>query len=160
MQLWFLSLLGPKEAVKALWARLIKGEVATINFEEFGRARFCALAPEGPRGWRFFTATLRAAAGYHGVLVSEAALYPTERADFLLLPHQLDEAARLHYRFLNRRLDLLLYPTWADWLWGGHSIPVRPSPWSPMECTPTGAAQTRPRSRTIFEPRCARVCST
>ncbi|WP_040668437.1 hypothetical protein, partial [Nitrolancea hollandica] len=117
MQLWFLSLLGPKEAVKALWARLIKGEVAAISFEAFGRARFCALAPEGPRRWRFFTATLRSAAGYHGVLVPEAALFTTERADFLLLPRQLDEAARLHYQFLNRRLDLPLHSNWADWLW-------------------------------------------
>lgn len=117
MQLWFLSLLGPKEAVKALWAQLIKGEVATISFAEFGKARFCALAPEGPRGWRFLTATLRAALGYHGVLVPEAALYASERADFLLLPRQFDEAAWLHYQFLNRRLDLPLHPNWADWLW-------------------------------------------
>lgn len=117
MQLWFLSLLGPKEAIKALWARLIKGEVATISFEPLGKARFCVLAPEGPRGWRFFTATLRAAAGYHGLLVPEAALYPAQRADFLLLPRRLDEAARLHYQFLNRRLDLPLHPNWADWLW-------------------------------------------
>jgi hypothetical protein len=117
MQLWFLSMLGPKEAVKALWARLIKGEVATISFEAFGKARFCALAPEGPRGWRFFTASLRAAAGYHGVLVPEAALYPTERSDFLLLPRRLDEAAQLHYQFLSRRLDRPLHPSWADWLW-------------------------------------------
>ncbi len=117
IQLWFLSLLGPKEAVKALWARLIKGEVATISVEAFGKARFCALALEGPRVWRFFTARLRAAAGYHGVLVPEAGLYPTERADFLLLPRRLDEAARLHYQFLNRQLDLSLHPNWADRLW-------------------------------------------
>lgn len=28
-----------------------------------------------------------------------------------------DEAPSLHYRFLNRRLDLPLHPSWAAWLW-------------------------------------------
>lgn len=117
MRLWLLSLLGPQESVKALWARLVKGEIATLSFEDFGTARFCALAPEGPRGWRFYTANLRAVAGYHGLLVPEAALYGSERTDFLLLVRHPEEAPMLHYRFLNRRLDLPLHPQWATWLW-------------------------------------------
>ncbi len=117
MRLWLLSLLGPQESVKALWARLVKGEMATLSFEALGSAHFCALAPEGPRAWRFYTANLRAAAGYHGVLVPEAALYGGERPDFLLLVRQPEEAPMLHYRFLNRRLDLPLHPEWASWLW-------------------------------------------
>ena len=117
MRVWLLSLLGPQESVKALWARLIKGEMATLSFEDLGSAHFCALAPEGPRGWRFFTANLRAAAGYHGLLVPEAALYGSGRTDFLLLVRQPEEAPMLHYRFLNRRLDLPLHPSWATWLW-------------------------------------------
>jgi hypothetical protein len=31
MRLWFVSLLGSQEAVKALWARLVKGETATLS---------------------------------------------------------------------------------------------------------------------------------
>src|ERR1051325_8198924 len=68
MRLWFISLLGQQQTVKALWARLIKGEVGTLSFDDAGTAHFCALSPEGPRGWRFFTASLPAAAGYQGVL--------------------------------------------------------------------------------------------
>lgn len=117
MRLWFASLLGPQEAVKALWARLIEGEAGILTPADPAETRFCALAPEGPRGWRFFTAGLRAVAGYHGVLVPEAARYTAERPDFLILPRQADEAPRLHYRFLNRRLDLPLHPDWAEWLW-------------------------------------------
>lgn len=117
MRLWFLSLLGSQEAVKALWARLVKGETATMALEHMGTARFCALAPEGPRRWRFFTASLRTVAAYQGVLVPEAALYTAERRDFLILPRVADDAAALHYRFLNRRLDLPLHPLWAPWLW-------------------------------------------
>lgn len=117
MRLWFVSLLGPQEAVRALWARLIAGETAVLTPADPTGARFCTLAPEGPRGWRFFTAGLRAVAGYHGVLVPDAARYTAERLDFLLLPQQHGEAAGLHYRFLNRRLDLPLHPWWAEWLW-------------------------------------------
>jgi hypothetical protein len=117
MRLWFLSLLGPQDAVKAIWARLIKGETATMSLEAMGAARFCALAPEGPRQWRFLTASLRTVAGYHGVLVPEAARYPAERSDFLLLPRSDAEAPQLHSRFLNRRIDLPLHPLWASWLW-------------------------------------------
>lgn len=117
MHLWFLSLLGSQESVKALWARLIKGEVATLVLEALRPTRFCVLAPEGPRRWRFVTASLRSVVGYQGVLVPEAALYSAERPDFLLLPRSDAEAASLHYRFLNRRLDLPLHPYWTAWFW-------------------------------------------
>ena len=115
--LWFVSLLGPQQSVKALWARLLKGELATLSLEAFGRTHFCRLAPEGPKAWRFVGAGLPAASGYQGVLLPEAARYAAERPDFLLLPREERDAAALHYRFLNRRVDLPLLPAWADWLW-------------------------------------------
>ncbi len=156
MQIWFLSLLGPKEAVKALWARLIKGEVATISFEQFGKARFCALAPEGPRAWRFFTASLRSAAGYHGVLVPEAAFLPASALT----------SCSCHANSM-RQHSCTIGSSTGGWICrciragppgsgSGDSKPARPSPWSPMDCMPTGAAQTPLRSLTIFEPRCVR----
>ena len=141
MRLWLLSLLGPQESVKALWARLIKGEMASLSFEDLGSAHFCALAPEGPRGWRFFTANLRAAAGYHGLLVPEAALYGGDRTDFLLLVRQPEEAPMLHYRFLNRRLDLPLHSSWAPWLWDralrvGEAVPLESRGLRAYRCIP------------------------
>ncbi|MHB0870662.1 MAG: hypothetical protein ACYC5J_14605, partial [Chloroflexota bacterium] len=134
-------LLGPQESVKALWARLVKGEVATLSFESLGNAHFCALAPEGPRAWRFFTANLRAAAAYHAILVPEAALYAGDRRDFLLLVRQPEEAPMLHYRFLNRRLDLPLHPNWATWLWerslrSGEVVPLESRGLRAHRCIP------------------------
>jgi hypothetical protein len=145
MRLWFLSLLGPQESVKALWARLVKGEMATLSFEEFGASRFCALAPEGPRAWRFYTANLRAAAAYHAMLVPEAALYARDRPDFLLLVRGPDEAPMLHYRFLNRRLDLPLHSDWASWLWDralstGEAIPLESTGLIAYRCAPNPEA--------------------
>ncbi len=117
MRLWFLSLLGSRETVRAFWARLIKGETATMSRDHLGRARFCALEADGPRRWRFVSVGLQTVAGYHGVLVPETARYTAEGLDFLLLPRTAAEAPVLHYRFLNRRLDLPLHAAWADWLW-------------------------------------------
>jgi hypothetical protein len=122
-QLWFVSLLGAQQAVKALWARLVKGERATLRLPAAGgleRVQFCALARTssgGPVSWRFFSAGLPAAAGHHGAVVPAIALYACERADFLLLPRTPAEAADLHLRFLNRRLHLPLHAAWAPWLW-------------------------------------------
>jgi hypothetical protein len=70
MRLWFVSLRGSQQAVKALWAYLIKGETAAPSTDS-GRAHFCVLASEGPRGWRFFRASLPTVSAYHGVLVDK-----------------------------------------------------------------------------------------
>jgi hypothetical protein len=49
MRLWFLSLFGPQQAVKAVWARLVRGEIATFSRAALGQVHFGALAPESPR---------------------------------------------------------------------------------------------------------------
>jgi hypothetical protein len=53
----------------------------------------------------------------HGMLVPDLATYACERRDFLLLARGEAEAPALHYRFLNRRVDQPLHPSWAEWLW-------------------------------------------
>ncbi len=51
------------------------------------------------------------------MLVPEMAAYLWDRREFLLLARSEEEAPALHYRFLNRRVDLPLHPSWAAWLW-------------------------------------------
>lgn len=51
------------------------------------------------------------------MLIPEVAAYATDRVDFLLLVREQDDAAQLHFRFLARRLDLPLHPSWPEWLW-------------------------------------------
>jgi hypothetical protein len=115
--LHFLSLLGSKQAVQAIWARLVKGEPATLSREVLETSLLCTLNPLGPRGWKLSTASLPGAAGYHAVLVPAYALVSGEEPAFVILPRQPGEAAALHFRFLDHRIDLPLHPTWADWLW-------------------------------------------
>jgi hypothetical protein len=114
--LWYVSLLGPQEAIRAIWARLLKGEEATITDEALGRAHWVSLAPEEKKSWRWTQASLPRAAGHHGLLLPELAFYTTERPDFLLIPKEGREQA-LFYRFLNRRMDVPLDPGWSGWLW-------------------------------------------
>src|SRR3954454_18327420 len=112
MRLWFVSLLGPHQALKALWARLVRGELATFSREALGQVYFCGLAPEGPRAWHSFTASLPAAGGYQLVLLPERARHGANGDDFLLLPRSDEEAPRLYFRFLDRRVDLPLHAGW------------------------------------------------
>jgi hypothetical protein len=117
-QLWFISMLGSQQSVRALWARLVKGETAYLSADDLGSGTSeCWLAREAWGTWRFHGARLPASASYHGMLVPDLAAYACERSDFLLLTRSEDEAAALHYRFLNRRVDLPLHPSWAEWLW-------------------------------------------
>jgi hypothetical protein len=66
---------------------------------------------------RFHVTRLPATGAHHALLVPDAALYATEQREFLLLARTAEEAPVLHYRFLNRRIDLPLHPTWSGWLW-------------------------------------------
>jgi hypothetical protein len=141
MRLWFVSLLGSQQALKALWARLLKGELATLSREALGQVYFCTLAPEGPRAWRSFTASLPAAAGHQLVLLPEAARHAAARDDFLLLPRSDKEAPRLHFRFLDRRVDLPLHAGWDGWLWeralrAGEAVALEGEGIHAYRCTP------------------------
>lgn len=146
MRLHFISLLGPQQALKALWARLLKGEVATLSREALGQARFCALAAEGPRTWRSHTAALPGAAGHQLVLLPELARHTAARADFLLLPRTHEEAADVHFRFLDRRVDLPLHRSWTRWLW---ERALRTGEAEPLEAEGTLAFRCAPNSEAL-----------
>ena len=116
-ELWFLSLLGNRDSIRALWARLVKGETSSLAADQFagGVPRWLAGTVRGQ--CRLHIARLPTSGAHHALLVPDAALYATERQDFLLLCRTAEEAPLLHYRFLNRRIDVPLHPAWSDWLW-------------------------------------------
>ena len=103
-ELWFVSMLGHQQAVRAIWARLVKGEAAYLSETELG-GQPVPLAREAWGTWRFSGLRLPSGSAYHGMLVPELAAFAADRRDFLLLAREQDEATRLHYRLLNRRLD-------------------------------------------------------
>ncbi len=145
-ELWFLSLLGNRDSIRALWARLVKGEMAYLGTDQFsgGVPRWLAAAARGQ--CRLHIARLPASGAHHALLVPDAALYATEQQDFLLLCRTEEEAPLLHYRFLNRRLDLPLHPAWSGWLW---ERAMRSA------CAPTAARPTRPSCKRRSDAPCA-----
>jgi hypothetical protein len=145
-QLWFLSLLGSQQAVRALWARLVKGETAYLSEDELTSGYPCWLAREACGTWRFYGARLPSGSAYHGMLVPEMAAYLCDWKDFLLLARTEEEAPALHYCFLNRRVDLPLHPSWAAWLWerGLHADEVQA-----LESLGVHAYRCRPDARAL-----------
>jgi len=123
LDFWFLSLVGPQVALRALWARLLKGELATVLLDgPLGRASFATLGPEGTGGWRARAANLPSAGGHQLALFPDSSFFLTGKDDFTLVPPPRGHTRAapqsvLHYRYLNRRTDLPLHPEWADWLW-------------------------------------------
>lgn len=109
-ELWFLSMLGHQQSVRAIWARMVKGENGFLSGNTDGKS--LPLAREAWGTWRFSGMRLPSGASYHGMLVPELGTYNSDRSDFVLLVREQDDAARLH-----RRLDLPLHPSWAEWLW-------------------------------------------
>ena len=115
--LWFISMISNQQSIRALWARLLKGEPAVISDDALMGGRYCALAPQARADCRFHTMRLPVSGATHAMLVPSAALYAGEGRDFLLLARAEADAPALHYRFLSRRIDLPLHPSWSDWLW-------------------------------------------
>lgn len=115
--LWFVSLIGHQQSVRALWARLLKGEAAILSDDALMGGRYCELAPEARGACHLHATRLPSTGATHALLVPDAALYPSDRRDFLLLAREQDDPAALHYRFLARRVDLPLHHLWSKWLW-------------------------------------------
>jgi hypothetical protein len=116
-EIWFLSLLGNQQSIRALWARLVKGEIAYLADDQFAGGVPYWLATGVRQQCRFHVTRLPSTGAHHALLVPDAALYAAEQQEFLLLARNPEELPLLHYRFLNRRIDLPLHPTWSGWLW-------------------------------------------
>jgi len=128
MRLWTVSMNGPQNAARAAWARLLKGEVGYLKPNPQAYGRQCTLASLGAGGFESTGLPLHTAAGYHLLLLPAAARFDSEREEFVLVirrpgcgipgtPPAGDNPAEWHLRYLNRRVDVGLHPSWAGWLW-------------------------------------------
>jgi hypothetical protein len=101
-----LSLVGTREAVRAIWARLMKYESATLRDE-----RIMTVRMEAHLGGRLLTERLPSGA-YHGLLLGQACLQQR-----VLLARTEAELPERFYRQLLNDLRLPLHPAWQAWLW-------------------------------------------
>jgi hypothetical protein len=102
-----LSLIGSREAVKAVWARLMKGEAAYLENGE----QFRAVRVNTYDGAKLLTERLSSGA-FHGLLLSKALL----SGELVLCEREEDLPARF-FHLLTRKLRLPLHSAWRGWLW-------------------------------------------
>ncbi len=125
MRLWFLSMLGPQQALKAVWGSILKLPASAVYITpgadglNLGEDYHRAWVPRGENHapWTTRLTKLPAGLGYHAMVYSRAAEYGHESDDFLLLRREDSGEEQAHRRFLDRRVTVPLHPAWDEWLW-------------------------------------------
>ena len=102
-----LSLVGSREAVKAIWARLMKGETTVLHDE----VRTWSVRMDPQDGGKLLSERLPSGA-FHGLLLSKTVL----RGELVICEHEEDLPGRF-YTLLSRQLRLPLHNSWKTWLW-------------------------------------------
>ncbi len=102
-----LSLVGSREAVKAVWARLMKGEAAYLDTGP----QVKAVRMNTFEGGKLLTERLPSGA-FHGLLLSKALL----SGELVLCEREEDLPARF-FHYLTQKLRLPLHSDWRGWLW-------------------------------------------
>ena len=122
--IWFLSMVGPQTALKAIWASLLKYPPDTAHIIRgiegmalSGGYQPCRVPYNTIGTWTTRIARLPASRGWHALVYTRLAEFNFERPDFLLLAREKVDLPGLHHRFLDRRSPLPLHHSWANWLW-------------------------------------------
>ncbi|MYD36312.1 MAG: hypothetical protein F4X20_04745 [Dehalococcoidia bacterium] len=122
--LWFVSMVGAEKEVKSIWGALLKQPPDPAHLVRgvdgmaiSGGYHRCAIPPSTIGTWTTKIQKLPSSGGWHALVFTRVAEYAFERDDFLLLMESEEDAAALHYRFLDRRSPLPLHHDWAGWLW-------------------------------------------
>lgn len=116
--LHFLSMLGPTQTVRALWARAIAGENLTLTGLD-NRALSVNLGYVVKDTWKLTQRSLPNAPGAAHLIIAHvnASHLGMNQREWYTFPRTPEEAPLLFYRFLDRRVTVPLHPSWMDWLW-------------------------------------------
>ena len=148
--LWFLSMVGPQTALKAIWASLLKQPPDTAYIIKgvegmalSGGYQQCQVPYHTVGTWTTRIARLPVSRGWHALVYTRLAEFSFERDDFLLLAQDQADAPGLHHRFLDRRSPLPLHRSWRDWLWRrgldtGETVPLESAGLLAYTCNPKG----------------------
>lgn len=125
--LWYLSIVGPQIAVKAISAAMVNSPPRPVLITPLNQTgeplyRFSISgqhpALEEKTTWRRIMKKLPATGTYHMVVYPRIA---EERSisgkDMLLLMKGDEEEDRLYYRLLTRLTHIPLHESWSQWLW-------------------------------------------
>ena len=122
--LWFLSMVGPQTALKAIWASLLKQPPDTAHLIKgvegmafSGGYQQCQVPYHTVGTWTTRIARLPVSRGWHAFVYTRLAEFSFERDDFLLLAQDQADAPGLHHRFQDRRSPLPLHRSWREVAW-------------------------------------------
>ena len=106
--LWFLSMVGPQTALKAIWASLLKQPPDAAHLIKgvegmalSGGYQRCQVPHHTVGTWTTRIARLPASRGWHALVYTRLAEFSFERDDFLVLAQDQADAPGLHHRFLD-----------------------------------------------------------
>ena len=149
--LWFLSMVGPQTALKAIWASLLKQPPDTAHLikgvEGHGALRRIPAVPGPVSHRRNLDHPHRAAARKPGLARAWfTRAWPSSASSgttSCCLAQDQADAPGLHHRFLDRRSPLPLHRSWRDWLWRrgldtGEIVPLESAGLLAYTCNPRG----------------------
>ena len=136
--IWFLSMVGPQTAVKAIWAALLNSPAGAAYLTpgteglalEEGYRR-CWIPQISVGTWTTRIVKMSHGMGYHAMVYTHMAEHSFEGVDFLLLAQDEVDAPNMHHRFVDRRITLPIHYSWAEWLW---ERGIRKKEITPLEC--------------------------
>ena len=136
--IWFLSMVGPQTAVKAIWAALLNSPAGAAYLTpgteglalEEGYRR-CWIPQISVGTWTTRIVKMSHGMGYHAMVYTHMAKHSFEGVDFLLLAQDEVDAPNMHHRFLDRRISLPMHHSWAEWLW---ERGIEKKEITPLEC--------------------------
>lgn len=116
--LHFLSMLGPTQTVRALWARAMAGEKLLLTGLD-DREISVSLGYIVKDTWKLTQRPLPNATGSSHLIIAhvKANYLNPNRHEWYTFPRNEAEAPLLFYRFLDRRITVPLHPSWMGWLW-------------------------------------------
>lgn len=122
--IWFLSMLGNQTALKAIAAQLLSLPPKAVhivdeksNDPSQDEYLSCKIPDRTIGTWTHKITRLPNTKAFHSLLYTKKAEYAHDSLDFVLLSRTQEEAPALHYMFLDRRTNVPLHESWAQWLW-------------------------------------------
>ena len=121
--LYMLSMQGPQEAVKAIFAALVKQPPESVHLLEgldgkYAKGYKTLKIPSSTIGtWSSSIKRLPISGTWHMLCYTKLCEFNNDDPNFVLLIRPGQNIAELYRKFLDHRVDIPLHPSWTDWLW-------------------------------------------
>ena len=125
-ELWFLSMVGSQQALKAISACLLNGTPKPLHYspintddpESDWNFQQLHLAQASIGTWHTKVEKIPNARAFHSINWTALAEYDNENPTFVILSrYENTNMCRFYYRYLDRRASVPIHESWTTWLW-------------------------------------------